>query len=151
MNTLYTFLDSAYTERYMGSPDAQSEFLPGHGNYDGYKSADLTKQVQDLKGKNLFFVHGTKDNNVHFQQSKSFANLIEEGKKVCTQLTLASLFAVAILTKAMVENNILFRQQVRCYWQWRKVSKINYIGRTSKSSMKRETRNRFFFIYSIYF
>ena len=64
--------DSAYTERYMGSPDSQSPFLPGHGNFDGYRASDLTRQAEKFAGRSLFLIHGTSDSNVHFQQSMDF-------------------------------------------------------------------------------
>ena len=72
--------DSAYTERYMG--------LPGpNGNWKGYDVSDLSAKALQFYGKNFFLIHGTADDNVHFQQSM-------------------------VLTRALVDHNILFRLQV---------------------------------------
>ena len=73
--------DSAYTERYMG--------LPGpDGNWKNYDKSDLSAKASKFYGKKLFLIHGTADDNVHFQQSM-------------------------VLTRALVDYNILFRLQVR--------------------------------------
>jgi len=72
--------DSAYTERYMG--------LPGpDGNWKGYDLSDLSAKAAKFHGKNFFLIHGTADDNVHFQQSM-------------------------VLTRALVDYNILFRLQI---------------------------------------
>ena len=47
-------IDSIYTERYMGSPSPQD-------NYIGYERADLMKKVDSLKSKKFFLIHGTAD------------------------------------------------------------------------------------------
>jgi dipeptidyl-peptidase-4 len=51
--------DSIYTERYMGLPK---------DNAKGYDDASLPKAASQLHGA-LFLVHGTSDDNVHFQNS----------------------------------------------------------------------------------
>jgi len=72
--------DSAYTERYMG--------LPGpDGNWKGYENSDLSAKAVRFFGKNFFLIHGTADDNVHFQQSM-------------------------VLVRALVDYNILFRLQI---------------------------------------
>jgi dipeptidyl-peptidase-4 len=50
--------DNIYTERYMDKPDE---------NPDGYKFGSVMTHAEKLKGK-LFIVHGTTDDNAHFQQ-----------------------------------------------------------------------------------
>ena len=62
--------------------------LPGPvGNWKGYESSDLSAKAMNFHGKNYFLIHGTADDNVHFQQSM-------------------------VLTRALVDFNILFRLQV---------------------------------------
>jgi dipeptidyl-peptidase-4 len=63
--------DTIYQERYMGLPAA---------NADGYKQGSAINFAEGLKG-NLLIVHGSGDDNVHYQGSELLINrLIELGK-----------------------------------------------------------------------
>jgi len=63
--------DSIYTERYMGLL---------RDNKAGYDGSDITKAADKLHGS-LLLVHGTSDDNVHFQNSIQMINaLIAAGK-----------------------------------------------------------------------
>lgn len=63
--------DTIYTERYMGLPS---------DNADGYKRSAPRHAAGDLAGK-LLLIHGTADDNVHFQNSLQMVDaLIEAGK-----------------------------------------------------------------------
>ncbi|MCL4484053.1 MAG: S9 family peptidase [Bacteroidetes bacterium] len=61
--TSHYFYDTIYTERYMGLPSQ---------NPDGYLQNSPITLVKGIKGK-LLLVHGTADDNVHFQNSIEFA------------------------------------------------------------------------------
>ena len=64
--------DTIYTERYMGLPQE---------NPEGYKEGSPLTHVDKLKGK-LLLVHGTLDDNVHFQNAVQLAyELIKAGKQ----------------------------------------------------------------------
>jgi dipeptidyl-peptidase-4 len=65
------FYDNIYTERYMGLPEEnKADYLAG---------AAIT-HAKNLKGK-LLLVHGTGDDNVHYQNSEALVNeLIKQGK-----------------------------------------------------------------------
>ena len=64
--------DSIYTERYMGLLKDDKE---------GYEMSDVTKAADKLHGA-LLLVHGTSDDNVHFQNSIQMINaLINSGKQ----------------------------------------------------------------------
>ncbi len=64
------YYDSVYTERYMGLPDQN----PG-----GYNQNSPIALVSGIKGK-LLLVHGTADDNVHYQNSIEFAEaLVQAG------------------------------------------------------------------------
>lgn len=63
--------DSIYQERYMGLPQ---------DNPDGYKSGSAINFAEGLQGK-LLLVHGSDDDNVHYQGTELLVNrLIELGK-----------------------------------------------------------------------
>jgi len=57
--THWKFYDTIYTERYMQTPEL---------NPEGYEKSSPLNYVEDLKG-NLLLVHGTSDDNVHFQNT----------------------------------------------------------------------------------
>jgi dipeptidyl-peptidase-4 len=63
--------DTIYQERYMGLPK---------DNAEGYKSASAINYAEGLKG-NLLIVHGSGDDNVHYQGTQLLVNrLIDLGK-----------------------------------------------------------------------
>jgi len=64
--------DNVYTERYMG---LKSE------NLDNYNQASALSQAKNLKG-NLLIIHGTGDDNVHYQNTEMLMNeLIKHNKQ----------------------------------------------------------------------
>ncbi len=66
------YYDSVYQERYMGNPK---------DNMDAYIKGSPITYAKNLKG-NLLLVHGTGDDNVHFQNSEALINkLIEYNKQ----------------------------------------------------------------------
>ena len=70
--TDWRLYDSIYTERYMGLPK---------DNEAGYKKSSPVNFAADLRG-NLLEVHGTSDDNVHFQNTVQMVNaLIDAGKQ----------------------------------------------------------------------
>jgi dipeptidyl-peptidase-4 len=65
------FYDSIYQERYMGLPDT---------NPDGYRDGSPVSHAKDLKG-NLLLIHGSGDDNVHYQNCEVLVNeLIKQNK-----------------------------------------------------------------------
>jgi dipeptidyl-peptidase-4 len=66
-----TLYDSIYQERYMGLPQ---------DNAEGYRIGSPISFAEDLKGK-LLIVHGSGDDNVHYQGTERLVNrLVELGK-----------------------------------------------------------------------
>jgi dipeptidyl-peptidase-4 len=62
--TDFKLYDSAYTERYLGTPQS---------NPKGYEGTDMTRVASKLQGK-LLVLHSLMDENVHFQNT---ANLLD--------------------------------------------------------------------------
>lgn len=58
--------DTAYTERYMGTPA---------GNPDGYRESAVMTHVSNLAGR-LLLVHGMLDENVHFRHTARLMNAL---------------------------------------------------------------------------
>ncbi len=69
--TNWRFYDSIYTERYMRTPQK---------NADGYDDNSPINHVDKLKGKYLL-VHGTADDNVHFQNTTEMINALVRANK----------------------------------------------------------------------
>jgi len=69
--THWKYYDSIYTERYMRTPQE---------NPDGYAESAPITHVDKLKGK-LLLLHGTADDNVHFQHSLMLAEALVEADK----------------------------------------------------------------------
>ena len=63
--------DTIYTERYMGLPQE---------NPDGYDDNSPINHVEGLKGDYLL-IHGTGDDNVHFQNSIELAEELVQADK----------------------------------------------------------------------
>lgn len=69
--TNWRYYDSVYTERFMRTPQE---------NPDGYDKNSPTEYARLLKGKFLL-IHGTADDNVHFQNSMEFSEALIQNKK----------------------------------------------------------------------
>lgn len=69
--TNWRYYDSIYTERFLQTPQE---------NPDGYDQNSPTTFAKLLKGKFLL-IHGTADDNVHFQNSMEFSEALIQGKK----------------------------------------------------------------------
>eukprot|EP01006_Ploeotia_vitrea_P030319 TRINITY_DN62775_c0_g1_i1.p1 TRINITY_DN62775_c0_g1~~TRINITY_DN62775_c0_g1_i1.p1 ORF type:complete len:838 (-),score=74.57 TRINITY_DN62775_c0_g1_i1:697-2844(-) len=68
--TSWRFYDTAYTERYMGVPEPNSQ---------AYSSTSVEARVDNIKSR-FMMVHGTFDDNVHFTNSKALVlDLVEKG------------------------------------------------------------------------
>ncbi|XP_055634110.1 inactive dipeptidyl peptidase 10 isoform X2 [Toxorhynchites rutilus septentrionalis] len=77
--TNWKLYDSTYTERYMGLPNVTD-------NYKGYEDSDLSKHAEKLRDKQFLMVHGTADDNVHFQQSMVFSKTLSAKGALYKQL-----------------------------------------------------------------
>ncbi|MFA5833130.1 MAG: S9 family peptidase [Bacteroidota bacterium] len=69
--THWKFYDNIYTERFMGTPQ---------NNPEGYKESAPIEQAKKLKGKFLL-VHGTSDDNVHFQNAVTLVSALQQANK----------------------------------------------------------------------
>ncbi|KAJ8394521.1 hypothetical protein AAFF_G00045310 [Aldrovandia affinis] len=66
----WEYYDSFYTERYMNKPTENAE---------SYNNSTVTSRVKNFKSVDYLLVHGTADDNVHFQQAAQISKaLVEE-------------------------------------------------------------------------
>ena len=70
------YYDTIYQERYMGLPS---------DNAEGYKNGSPVTFAEHLQG-NLLLVHGTGDDNVHFQNSEAVINALVKANKPFTMM-----------------------------------------------------------------
>ncbi|MEL0009722.1 MAG: DPP IV N-terminal domain-containing protein [Flammeovirgaceae bacterium] len=69
--------DNIYQERYMGDPKE---------SYQDYVDGSPIKYAKNLKG-NLLYIHGTGDDNVHYQNAEMLTNELIKHKKVFYMLS----------------------------------------------------------------
>ena len=69
--TDWRFYDSVYTERFMRTPKE---------NENGYNASSPLKLADNLQGR-LLLIHGTADDNVHFQNTLYYIQALEEAGK----------------------------------------------------------------------
>eukprot|EP00339_Tiarina_fusa_P023931 CAMPEP_0117052960 /NCGR_PEP_ID=MMETSP0472-20121206/36616_1 /TAXON_ID=693140 ORGANISM="Tiarina fusus, Strain LIS" /NCGR_SAMPLE_ID=MMETSP0472 /ASSEMBLY_ACC=CAM_ASM_000603 /LENGTH=175 /DNA_ID=CAMNT_0004767803 /DNA_START=20 /DNA_END=543 /DNA_ORIENTATION=- len=69
--TFWECYDTAYTERYMGTPES---------NPEGYKKGSVLECVQGLEGK-LLIIHGMLDENVLFRHTACLINKLNRCRK----------------------------------------------------------------------
>jgi len=70
--TDWRFYDSVYAERFMRTPKE---------NENGYNASSPLKLADNLQGR-LLLVHGTADDNVHFQNSLYYTKALEDAGKL---------------------------------------------------------------------
>ncbi|XP_037542079.1 dipeptidyl peptidase 4, partial [Nematolebias whitei] len=63
----WEYYDAIYTERYMGKPTENS---------DAYKNSTVTSRAKNFKSVDYLLVHGTADDNVHFQQAAQISKAL---------------------------------------------------------------------------
>jgi len=56
-------------------------------NLAGYQRSDVTAKARKLSNKKYLMVHGTADDNVHYQQSMMLARAMEEADVLFRQLS----------------------------------------------------------------
>ncbi|CAL1284638.1 unnamed protein product [Larinioides sclopetarius] len=69
--TSWLYYDSVYTERYMQSPSPKDNLV-------NYEKSDVMSKASNFKGKKYLLVHGTADDNVHWQQSMMLAKALTD-------------------------------------------------------------------------
>ncbi|XP_049629323.1 dipeptidyl peptidase 4 [Suncus etruscus] len=69
----WEYYDSVYTERYMSLPTLED-------NLDHYRNSTVMSRAENFKQVEYLLIHGTADDNVHFQQSAQISKaLVDAG------------------------------------------------------------------------
>ncbi|XP_031714404.1 dipeptidyl peptidase 4 isoform X2 [Anarrhichthys ocellatus] len=67
----WEYYDAVYTERYMGDPAENS---------DAYKNSTVTARAMNFRTVDYLLVHGTADDNVHFQQAAQISKALVDNQ-----------------------------------------------------------------------
>ena len=68
--TSWMYYDSIYTERFMGLPTAED-------NLQKYLDTGVLDEVENFRNHDFMLVHGSGDDNVHYQQSLMLAKVLQ--------------------------------------------------------------------------
>jgi len=90
----YLIADSIYTERFMGLPTVAD-------NMQGYEQGQLLNKVDNIKNKMYYLIHGTLDDNVHYQQSLMLAKVLEQRDILFRQQVSVSLAEAAFPQRSL--------------------------------------------------
>ncbi|XP_008176683.1 dipeptidyl peptidase 4 [Chrysemys picta bellii] len=69
----WQYYDSIYTERYMGLPVASD-------NLKNYESSTVMAKAENFKDVEYLLIHGTADDNVHFQQAAQISKALVDAQ-----------------------------------------------------------------------
>lgn len=72
-------LDTIYTERYMGLPTPDD-------NLQAYKDSQLNTKFEEFRDRKYMLIHGTLDDNVHFQQAMALVRTLERNDVMFKQV-----------------------------------------------------------------
>lgn len=76
----WIYYDSIYTERFMGLPTVEDNLI-------GYDRTDISRRSEGIRGKKYMLIHGTGDDNVHYQQAMALAKSLERNDILFQQVT----------------------------------------------------------------
>lgn len=97
----YIHVDTIYTERYMGLPYKED-------NHHGYENARLSTRYNDFRNKTYLLVHGSLDDNVHYQQSMALARSLEVNDIPFEQIVSKRHALIALLKLYLTNHNSIF-------------------------------------------
>ncbi|XP_070587751.1 dipeptidyl peptidase 4 [Erythrolamprus reginae] len=69
----WQYYDSIYTERYMGLPEKND-------NLDFYENSTVMARAENFKKVDYLLIHGTADDNVHFQQAAQISKALVDAE-----------------------------------------------------------------------
>ncbi|KAM6459177.1 dipeptidyl peptidase 4 [Liasis olivaceus] len=69
----WQYYDSIYTERYMGLPEKND-------NLDNYENSTVMARAENFRKVDYLLIHGTADDNVHFQQAAQISKALVEAQ-----------------------------------------------------------------------
>ncbi|XP_053327006.1 dipeptidyl peptidase 4-like [Spea bombifrons] len=69
----WEYYDSIYTERYMGLPTQED-------NLKNYESSTVMSRAKNFKDVDYMLIHGTADDNVHFQQAAQISKALVDAQ-----------------------------------------------------------------------
>uniref|UniRef100_A0A348G603 Venom dipeptidyl peptidase 4 n=1 Tax=Odontomachus monticola TaxID=613454 RepID=A0A348G603_ODOMO len=78
--TSWIYYDSVFTERVMRMPSEDD-------NLAGYNNTDISRRAGGIRGKKYMLIHGTGDDNVHYQQAAALAKTLERQDIMFQQVT----------------------------------------------------------------
>jgi dipeptidyl-peptidase-4 len=76
----FYYYDPIYSERYMGKPTKED-------NLEGYERGDVSRRADKFHNHDFFLIHGTADDNVHFQHAMLFSKELQKENVYFEQLT----------------------------------------------------------------
>lgn len=97
-----SFPDTIYTERYMGLPTNES-------NWVGYEAGNVMSRVNNFRHKLFYLIHGSADDNVHFQQSMMLTRALELADITFFQ-QVPFVLSIHAIVMNMSETNIQFKK-----------------------------------------
>ncbi|XP_037960326.1 venom dipeptidyl peptidase 4 [Teleopsis dalmanni] len=78
--TSWLYYDTIYTERYMGLPTPED-------NLEKYKESSVLQQIENFRNHDFLLIHGSGDDNVHYQQSLMLAKVLQHNDILFEEMT----------------------------------------------------------------